>query len=345
MGGGTGGAAPGTHAKLPVAPDASHFMWQGMQTAFLNEDGQPCTASVALAVGDQAVCYAGADRKLRCAGKIYDHNYGASFTVVGGVEDVSQILISPTFNAANHNSICVKAGAGAACMGSNHDQGQFGVGNKNPYLDFVSWGSGLTGIVALATGTWDQICAETTAGNAQCAGLFFGLTPTVADASASTVWIDTFGAAKTDDTSVFRAANGRTDCRVKELGLVCDVGIMGNPGAVVDGTYTSDFNPPGVPPGGARYCWLESNGVASCNYYSGSIPGSQLTKQEVVFNLHPVLMLAGNPYTTSLCAVYDDGSIACLGKNDVAQLGLPAQPYVATPTIVAPPGSIDLDCK
>ncbi|MFO0588213.1 MAG: hypothetical protein U0441_11765 [Polyangiaceae bacterium] len=193
----------------------------------------------------------------------------------------------------------MKTGTTAACMGGNNDQGEFAAGDKLGHPDFVPW-SDVSDVVALATGTWDQICAQTMGGKVSCAGYSFGTTPTLVDASATAVWIDTFGMAKTDDTAVFRAANGRTDCRVKELGLVCDVGIMGNPGAVVDGTYTMDYSYPGMPSGQSRYCWLESNGVASCHYYTGTSPGSPLVKQENVFTSRSAPFPPANNRTVTL---------------------------------------------
>ncbi|XYI01261.1 hypothetical protein ACMHYB_16505 [Sorangium sp. So ce1128] len=63
-----------------------------------------------------------------------------------------------------------------------------------------------------------------------------------------------------------------------------------------------------------------------------------------LFTQRPALAIAGNFYTDSLCAVYDDGSISCFGSNDHGQLGVPDAQLTAE-KIVQPPGSVDVSCK
>jgi hypothetical protein len=345
-------------ASLPVAPDATHFMWQGVQTSFLDGTGQPCTGHVAIGVGDQAVCYASPAGELRCAGRIYTHDFGPAFTTVEGVEGVEQILVSSTFNSEDHDAVCVKTKAGEArCMGNDDDWGQFGTGATGPSNGFVFFGQ-VDDVVAIATGTWDQLCAVTKESGVFCAGYGFGTSPVSVASSATSFWVDTFGTARADDPSIYRAANSRTDAWVDANGGVFDFpptypgapspALYGPPGHVVDVTGNALYTPPGTGFPQPRSCWLDDAGAAWCaasdpNALPSPMPAPPVTTQ--VFTAHKVLALAGNFYATTLCAVYDDGSIACNGDNGAGQLGLDAPSYVDTETVVQPPGTIDLRCK
>ncbi|APR82808.1 Hypothetical protein A7982_08157 [Minicystis rosea] len=340
-------------AALPVAPDATRFMWQGVQTAFLDGTGQPCDAQIAIGVGDQAVCYAAANGDLRCAGRIYTHDFGPAFTKVDGIDKVEQILVSATFNSEDHNAVCVRTKNGkASCMGNGNDWGQFGTGATGPSAGFVQFGQ-LNDVVAIATGTWDQLCALTKNHGAHCAGRLFAATPVSVASSGSRLWVDTLGAAQVDEPSVFRVANVRSSAQV-----VADGGrftfpvspiLFGQPGDVVDVTGNDQYTAPGVMPGTSRYCWLDGAGAAWCAVSGGlgfppdpAMPPPVTTTQ--IFTAHNVLALAGNAYSSTLCAVYDDGSIACNGDNSAGQLGLVSPSYVDTETVVQPPGTIDLHC-
>src|SRR6185436_10913854 len=63
-------------AVLPAAPQDGQFFWQGVQRDFKSELDQPCVGKIAIAVGDQAVCYADPTGALLCAGSIYDQAFG-----------------------------------------------------------------------------------------------------------------------------------------------------------------------------------------------------------------------------------------------------------------------------
>lgn len=358
-GSGTGGAGGGgvtppadggpRLAALPVAPDASHFMWQGMQTAFVDGVGNPCTAHVALGVGDQAVCYASPSGTLRCAGSIYTTVLGASFTDVSGVAQVDQILVSPTANTADHNAVCVKTRDGEAyCLGNYDDWGQFGTGATGPSATFVRFGA-FSDVVALATGTWDQLCAVGATSGVLCAGNLFGVTPVSVAASASSFFVDSAGAAHVDDPGVFRVANGRSESQVTVAGAYYEFPPMpltlASPGDVVDVVGNALYTPPAIPQPSQLYCWLDAAGAAWCGTSDGMMspmPPPPVVTQ--VFTARKVLVLAGSFYSTSLCAVYDDGSIACRGDNTMGQLGVATPTYLATETVVQPPGTIDLSC-
>lgn len=324
-------------------------MWQGTQKAFLDDNGNVCAGvTVAIAIGDQAACYAAQGGELRCAGNIGANVFGPNFTAIPGAGAVDQILISSTFNAPDHNSVCVRRTDGTgACMGKANDHGQFGTGSGAGSPSFVGWGN-VGGIVALGTGTWDQMCALTSGGDLYCAGYNFGLTPSLVAFSVQAFYCDTFGMIVADPMGIFRAANVRTDCLVEGSGLVCNgpppnLPTFGSAGHVVDGTYTLNYAAPNQPPGKSRYCWLDDQGKATCVIIDMFMPGSpQVTP---VFTAHRVLALAGNPYSSSLCAVYDDGSIACRGDNAKGQLGTNASVWLNADTVVAPPGSVDLACQ
>ena len=63
-----------------------------------------------------------------------------------------------------------------------------------------------------------------------------------------------------------------------------------------------------------------------------------------LFDPGHVLSIATSPYTDSICAVYEDGSLHCLGSNTNGELGTGNFMPVTTPTMVAPPGSVRVGC-
>jgi hypothetical protein len=225
----------------------------------------------------------------------------------------------------------VATGRGGECWGSDNDQGEFGDGTKVGSTDPVAWGSH-TDLHRLATGTWDQICGLTDGGDAYCAGYGFDTTP-VAQGAHTSVYVDTFGQANFDSATVVRVPNSRTECKITVDGFACGgPAPYGNGGQVVDGTVQD-----------GRACWLESDGKVTCTPWSFGPPGAPVFAP--TFTARPVLAIAANFYSDAICAVYDDGSIACMGKNDHGQLGTGDTAYVSAETIVAPPGTIDTTCK
>jgi hypothetical protein len=340
---GTGGALAG-YAALPVAPSSTGFMWQGVQTDFVDASNDPCKVNIALAVGDQAVCYAAASGSLRCAGRIHTTVYGTSF-VSAGIDGVEQILISSTVNTETHNAVCVATSETAYCTGNYNDHGQFGTDFVGPAPSFSPWT--VPSIRRLATGTWDQFCGRMDGDSVHCAGYSFGVVPVALDGPNphTSVWIDTFGVAHLDDPLVWRAQNGRASSWVDASGLYVyeppgfSGTYLGDPGLVVDGTA-------GMSAMSERACWLTANGEVSCATLDPFIPDP--TPTPIIsqhFQAKPVLMLAGSFYSDSLCVVHADGSIACMGSNQQGQLGTGDQAYVAVETEVQPPGSVDTTCR
>jgi hypothetical protein len=58
-----------------------------------------------------------------------------------------------------------------------------------------------------------------------------------------------------------------------------------------------------------------------------------------------VLHLAGHTYSDSLCAIYNDGSIWCIGSNDEGKLGTGDTNPLTVETMVAGPGTALVSCK
>jgi Regulator of chromosome condensation (RCC1) repeat len=334
--GGAGGGPSLLRAATPLPPDAQHFMWQGVQSAFLTADYVPCDGHVAITAGDQAVCFVGADGYLRCAGRVYQTTFGASFVRVDQLGPVEQVLISPTVNSETGNGLCaVKRDKTVVCLGDFNSNGQFATGGKQPAAIPTQWGMA-KGVSRIATGTWDQICAWSPDAPVLCSGYAIGLSPTPQGMGpAYGVWISTFGEIKRDDPQVFRASNGRTECQVKADGLRCSAlpNPLGQPERVVDGTIFGGFGGPAG--GGARACWLEDSGKVYCSTSSLKAP---------IFTGGLVLALAGLYYADTLCAVYNDGSVWCMGKNDHGQLGTGDMNSLLSEKQVAPPGSVDVSC-
>jgi len=334
-----GSSDAGVDAPLPlfpVAPSAGDFMWPSLQERFRRSDGTTCTGRIAIAVGDQAVCYAGPGGELRCAGAIYTHSYGSSF-VATGETGVDEIAISPTFNAADGNNICIhKTDHTMACMGANTPTGTLGTGDTASIASFTAW---QVGDVVRMTGWSDTMCALDGTGQVWCAG--YGHTPTPATDGATGhyfMFVDSFGMLNVDGTTVFRAADG-TVCDVEADGLHCSAPmasmLSGTAGAVVDGAA---IQPPGGPAmGDPPVCWLESSGEVRC--------GVSGISQQMFTAAGPILALAGSFYSDTLCAVANDGSLWCKGTNMHGELGTGSTTAVTTETQILPPGTFDLTCQ
>lgn len=314
----TGGGAGG--GPISAIPPSAGFQWQGQQKRFTSCDG-----ALAFAVGATAICYGHTDGTMRCAGLIGSTVFGSSF-VTTSERDVDQILISRSVGASQGiaQGMCVHRSNGtAACLGAYNWNGQYGLGHNQPVSTFQPF-TAQQNLVALATGTWDQICALDNMGAVYCAGFMFGNTPALQPRSMlQRLYVTEFGTSVVDDTSVFRVSNGRSTCHVTAQGLEC-TGVafaMGTPGAVVDGFR---FGPPS--PMGDERCWLELG-----NVYCTS--GER-------FRNGNVLAIAADFDTTTLCAVFDDGSLWCRGSSDEGKTGMGSNAALLVETMVQPPGSV-----
>lgn len=335
-----------------AVPDADHFAWQGVDLGRA-ADGSACGGVVTTGMGDQALCYAGADGGLRCAGRVFETTWGPSF-VDTGLDDVEQVFISPTFNSATGNAMCVKKANGTVwCMGGANNA-IFGYPNSGETsATFVQWGTA-TDVYRIATGTWDQLCAFHTDGSIDCSGYGFGgsfrAPVAVAGPGHHSLWVTEWGTASIDDAATYRVQAGRSTCQVTAAGLACSNGnTSGTPGDVVDGALSLDGKTCRLDGEGRAFCgggcggepWCSSVPDWSCGYYSGC----HVTEPQQHFTSAPVLQLATNPYHGAVCGVLNDGSLWCFGPNDrmgQGMLGTGGTGDLAVDTMVAPPGSVRL---
>jgi hypothetical protein len=309
-------AAPVT----PVAPTASMAMYQGTQRLFTTQLGTTCPGRVAASMGGTGFCFLASDDTVRCAGVIGSVDYGMQLASIGqtGVEQIMVMFLD--------QGMCVtRTDHTVQCMGTNTNA--FGSGNIS--TTFSQWTSH-TDVAAIATGTWDQICGIDSSGQVFCGGISnpnFGYPPVnVGSAGQTSVWVDTFGEAHLSDPNVLRPAESRTDCQVS-AGLEC---LMGGPFGPVDGTLVMGTELGGNP-SNSEACWLTSNGTVTCSFGPRFAPGR-------------VLFFAADSYSDSLCAIYNDGSVWCIGSNDDGKLGTGNTNTLTTETMVAPPGSARVAC-
>jgi hypothetical protein len=326
---------------LPVAPADGDFMWQGVQTAFTN-NGEPCTGSLALAMGDQVFCYVdtSGQQELFCAGRTFTETWGPSF-VSTGLLGVQQVLQIPTFNQENGNGTCALVQGLPTCLAHWNASGQLGTGGTASSETWTPWIAG-EGLAWLASGTSDSFCGPTAAGDVWCTGDSFGSTPQIAgQTSEQKVWINTFGQLQLDDPSVRRTSQGRSECTIGSQGLRCSISeaeLWGRAGHVVDGGMIS---PPPPDFDGEAVVWLEDDG----SVWRGAVDDYGYIAVDEHFTDMPVLAIAYHYYTDTFCGVYNDGSLVCFGTNDQGKLGTGALAPLQQDTVVLPAGSFEPRCQ
>jgi hypothetical protein len=310
---------PGHRGELtiaPVAPTPGHAMYQGAHTRFRTPAGAICTGRVSASMSWGGFCYLAASDEVMCAGLIGGTDHGMSFTATGQTA-ATQIMV--TFSS---DGVCVaKTDHSVWCMGSNTNA--FGESGTSP--TFTRWTEHCD-VAAIATGTWDQLCGITLGGQVFCGGLSYSNPPVdVGPPGQTSVWVEPSGTAQLSDSTVLRAAESYTSCQVRAHGLQCD-GEMFGP---TDGTVVM-----GARAGGRRLyetCWLTERASVTCTYGPRFAAGK-------------VLYLALDYNTDSLCAIYNDGSVWCIGSNPHGKLGTGSDAALEVETMVAPPGSARVGC-
>ncbi len=306
-------------------------MWQGQQRVLVGPNGTECDAKIALAVGDQAVCYTHSSGPLLCAGRVFEQTYGPAFTDTG-LSHVDQLLLSFTANAENGNGIVAVTGARVYVMGKNTIYGRWGQGDTADLPAFTLWGT-FENVAAVTTGTFDRICAKLTDGSVWCSGYGSGMTPTF-EGEADWVWESDSGDLSFNDFGVWRVSPFRAECVIRQSGLQC--GVDGPPhgatGHVVAGGRREVEG--GAFDAGSSVCWLDDEAVVRCGAGAG---------HAAMFAPGRVLFLAMQYYTDSMCAVYDDGSLWCVGSNQMGKLGVTGA-SLSVATEVQPPGSVRIGC-
>lgn len=302
----------------PLAPTASAPAYQGAQREFRTQTGATCRGRVAAGMGGTGFCYLGADDRVKCAGVIGGVEFGMRAADAGPV-GATQIMLF-----FQNDGMCVaRTDHTVECMGSN--QNAFG---DSLSTAFGRWGA-RDDLRAITTGTWDQLCGLTLSGQVYCGGIgaeVFGNPPIAVGAPGQTsVWVDTSGGVRLSEAGVLRPGESRTECVVRAEGLECGGSLYGPPnGAVVSGGQA-------LAGPAETACWLDSAGSVGCTGGPLFAPGK-------------VLHLALSYYSDSLCAIYSDGSVWCVGSNADGKLGTGSAAALAAETMVAPPGSARVRC-
>ena len=314
-----GGLPPSTIAASPIAPSAGKRMYQGTQRQLKTVSGGVCNARVAASISGSGFCFLAADDNVKCAGTVGGVVHGMAFKPVGQ-SGVEQILVMPL-----DNGMCVtRTDHTALCMGTNTTA--LGAANAA----FTRW-TARTDLAALASGTWEQLCGITLAGQVVCGGgvspMVYGNPPiNLGTAGQTGLWVDLTGTAQLSDAAVLRPSEGRAECQITATGMKCGASSYGpQNGTVVAGTLVKGATTP-LP------CWLTDNGSVSCSDGPRFAPNK-------------VLLLAASTSTDSMCAIYSDGSVWCLGSNTAGKLGTGTTTALATATMVAPAGSAMARCE
>jgi len=304
-----------------AAPSVAAPMYQGTQTLFATDTGGTCTGRVAASMGGTSFCFLASDDSVKCAGQVDATNFGMTF---GSTGQTGALQIMVMFL---DNGMCItKTDHTVFCMGSNTNA--FGAGGTGQ--QFMRW-TAHSDVAQIASGTWDQICGITTAGQVFCGGIgnpTFGNPPIdVGVAGQTSLWVDTSGSAHLSDTAVLRPSESRTECQIKANGFICAGNQMFGP---TNGSIVMAVSG-GSDPSNPTVCYLDTAGTVTCTN------GPRFEAGKVVY-------LAGDFYTDSLCAIYNDGSIWCIGSNAMGKLGTGNNLTLSVETMVAPPGSAHVAC-
>jgi hypothetical protein len=275
---------------------------------------------------------------------------------------------------------CLGYGAKGGARNAGVYWGQFRTNDGlEPGATWKQWGT-RTDIAELTTGTMDAVCARYTNGEADCAGLSCGLAGTPqtcplgpvgpvdvsGGAVVASLWQDIAGQVHANEAAVLRVGNGRTGCVILPQGLVCDAGPVVNAmmmagaeqytlgwftGTRVTHTDEAGTLVDGNQAGMESVCWLNASGEVYCRKVDPASPPSPGRVPPMIryFAGGTVIALAANPYSpamdgTTLCAVYNDFSLWCVGENREGKLGTGAFDSLAVETQVLGPDSVGANC-
>ena len=318
-----------------MAPTTDNQMWQTVQNQYALESGETCHATVTAALGDQVSCYVATDGELMCAGRVFEYDFGPSFTGTGQM-NAEQVLIRPTFNAEDGNGMCILREGSAYCVGRNNNNGPYGTGNTDDVAEWTQWGTA-DDLARIGTGTFDSICALTETGDVLCSGYNFGLSPSVEQSGATWFWLDTFGGLNVDDPTAWRAQQGRTECTIGAAGLECPFGLVLT-GELVDGGFVGGLME-------EPHCALDADATVTC---TGAFPTTVFEEGRVLAISYHAYEEAGPAMKgppPGVCAVYDDGSLWCIGANATGRMGTGDYEHLFVETQVQPPGSVRVACE
>jgi hypothetical protein len=310
----------------PIAPTMQVPMYQGSQTRFkVAGSYATCTGRVAASMSLSGFCYLAADDRVMCAGTVGGRPHRDEFTAVDipGAARIIQIV------TLGDTGVCVtKTDHTVECMGSNAEAfGAAGVSDT-----FTRW-TAHDDFAAITTADGKQLCGITLGGQVLCGGKGFGNPPrNVSPPGQTSVWIDpNTGEARLSDPDVLRPGIAVTLCNVEAAGLACSTDsqeVGPSDGSMVMGTKINDYGRSGGDL--APNCWLTDRAEVFCDGAPRFTSGK-------------VLLLAANYYEDSLCAIYSDGSVWCMGDNLNGELGGPP-PRLDVETMVAPPNSAHVEC-
>lgn len=365
-----GGPPEGIWLPLPPSTDAPGRQG-GQQRLVSVATGHVCEdARVAIGTNGSALCYAHADGGVRCAGVFGGEIPSSTSFVDTGRTGVDQILLSPHSPQIGESAMCVHQTDGTAwCRGtlSWQDGGQFNLGEDgNPGATWRQWGD-RSDIVELATSQWKQMCARYEDGTAECTGYASatgGLTYTQSrypfliggpSPPVDAIWVDVFGAVRVNDPNVHRAADDGHGCTVGASGLFCRSGPIadagwettwGIAGNVVHGGLAGNRQyGPSPSLGAMTVCWLEGQGAVTCYDGATQRPFADVPGHAIALAVSHDLPHTWGPYGVgpARCAVFDDGSLWCIGRNDTGAFGIGGTQDLAA-TQVAPPHSVRIAC-
>ncbi len=288
-------------------------------------------------------CAAYADGSVKCAGsnlygQLGDGSFSASAAavVVSGIDDAVGVSLS------SYHSCALRSTGEVECWGLN-DHGQLGNGTTGYGTPTPVTVVGVGNATAISSGAY-HTCALLAAGGVQCWGYNnHGQLGDGTTASRSTpVTVPGIEGAVAISLGNSHSCAALADGTVQCWGLN-DRGQLG------DGTTTQRTTPVSVlgvtnataiAAGYSHSCALIDDGTVRCwgtNAYSmlgeGTSSSYSTTPVEILGIQRAVGLATG--LADHLCALNDDGTVACWGRGDFAQLGDGSASYLLVPAMVS----------
>jgi hypothetical protein len=333
---------PRRFAMMPGLLGLGDFQPPGVERELRDATGAQCLNNITVALTSDALCFAGWDGEMMCAGSLHGQTLGPNFVPVG-LSNVTQILAT---NPARGDTICAVADGKPKCLGADNAYGQLGDGTTTPRTTWTQWAGTRPDIDWLVTHDFDTVCGMDVTGQVWCTGLGFGSTPIRPfPGTYTSIRIDRNDQVVVD-VPEFRRQSATYECFTVDESIPrdlndteCQYGDFGRTAAMVAVSKYEWYTTPST-----TSFILEPSGEVTAHYMTFPFFTSGYLEEDEFFLDYNVLFIAGAVDAEGVCAVYIDGSMSCFGPNTTGRFGTGSYTELYGETQVLPPGSFDVEC-